>query len=211
MNLFCRSAERHRSSALRGLGVCVGALAALLSGCAVGGRLPAGFPSTGNEALDYYPLWLGWGWALEIERDGNKVLAPYAVVEHTGALAVVKNGDERIAYAIRPEGIARRDGDAVGDFILRTPVRKGTSWPVQGGEASIVGVGTEVTLPSGTYRDCAVVEEARRDPSRVTRTTYCRGIGPVDIEMRVYDPFKKSLETMAHARLLGVTRPESGP
>jgi hypothetical protein len=148
---------------------------------------------------------------MEIERDGDKVLAPYAVAERTADSVVVRNGDERITYAISPEGIARRDGTTVGDFVLRTPIRKGTSWPIQGGEATIVDVGGQVTLPSDTYRDCAVVEEVRRDPSRVTRSTYCRGTGPVEIEVRVFEPWKKSFETMAHARLLSVTRPEPTP
>jgi hypothetical protein len=209
MDSSCRYQEFRTSRAWRSLQL--GGLTALLVGCATGARPSASFPSTGNQALDYYPLLSGWGWAMEIERDGDKVLAPYAVVEHTADSAVVKNGDERIVYAVSPEGLARRDGTVVGDFVLRTPVRKGTSWSVQGGEATIVDVGVQVTLPSDSYRDCAVVEEVRRDPSRVTRTTYCRGTGPVDIEVRVFDPWKKSFETMAHARLLSVTRPEPNP
>lgn len=187
-------------------------MVALLSvGCGTTSRSSAASASSGNQALDYYPLLSGWGWAFEIERDGNKVLAPYAVVERTPDSAVVKNGDERITYLVRPDGIARRDGDKVGDFVLRAPVRKGTTWQVQGGDATIVDAGARVTLPSATYDDCAIVEEVRRDPSRVTRTTYCRGVGPVAIEMRVFDPFKKSFETMAHASLLSVTRPETEP
>jgi hypothetical protein len=211
MDSRCRSGVRRPSPAWRGAILLVSLFATFLVGCASTSRSSPALPSTGNEALDYYPLLSGWGWAFEIERDGNKVLAPYAVVERAADLAVVKNGDERITYAIRPDGIARRDGDAVGDFMLRVPVRKGTTWPVQGGDATIVEVGARVALPSGTYSDCAVVEEVRRDPSRVTRTTYCRGVGPVDIEMRVFDPFKKSFETMAHARLLSITRPEVEP
>jgi len=31
----------------------------------------------------------------------------------------------------------------------------------------------------------------------------------VEIDVRIFDPFKKSFEPMAHARLLGVTRPEA--
>jgi hypothetical protein len=209
MDSSCRY-EGFRTSRVSGSPRLVG-LALLLVACATGPRSSARFPSTGNEALDYYPLLSGWGWAMEIERDGDKILAPYAVVEHTADSAVVKNGDERITYAVSPVGIARREGAIVGDFALRTPVRKGTSWPVQGGEATIVDAGMQVVLPSETYRDCVVVEEVRRDPSRVTRTTYCRGVGPVEIEVRVFDPWKKSFETMAHARLLSVTRPEANP
>lgn len=193
-----------------GLLFVVALTATVSAGCAGAGRRADRF-TTGNEVLDYYPLLAGWGWAFEIERDGDKVLAPYAVVERTADTAVVKNGDESLAYAIVPDGIARREGGGLGDFVLRAPVRKGTSWPVQNGEATIVASGTSLSLPSGDYRDCVVVEETRREPSRVTRTTYCRGTGPVDIEMRVFDPFKKSFVSMAHARLLGVTRPEPEP
>lgn len=198
---------RLRASAYRGL---VGLLV-FWAGCATGPRSSTAFPSTGNEALDYYPLLSGWGWAMEVERDGDKVLAPYAVAERTADSAVVKNGDERISYAISPEGIARRDGNTVGDFILRAPIRKEAWWPVQAGEATIVDVGATVASPSDTHHDCVVVEETRRDPSRVIRTTYCRGTGPVDIEVRVFEPGKKSFETLAHARLLSVTRPEPNP
>jgi hypothetical protein len=179
-----------------------------MSTCATGKSVSSGGFATGNEALDYYPLLPGWGWAFEIERDGSKVLAPYAVVERTADLAIVKNGDERIAYAILPDGIARREGGMPRDFLLRSPVRKGTAWLVEGGEAKIIEIGVVTTLPSGVYRDCAIVEEIRSAPARVTRTTYCRGTGPVEIDMRIFDPFKKSFEPMAHAKLLGVTRPE---
>jgi len=184
--------------------------AAGLAGCATTAPAAARF-ATGNEALDYYPLLLKWGWAFEIERDGNKILAPYAVVGRTADLAVVKNVNDSISYAILPDGIARQEGAALGDFLLRVPVRKGATWPVQSGEAKVVETGASVTLPSGTYRDCAVVEEIRRAPDRVTRTTYCRGTGPVEIEMQVFDPSAKSYQTIAHARLLSVTRPEAEP
>ena len=66
-----------------------------------------------------------------------------------------------------------------------------------------------MTLPSGTYRDCALVEEVRRDPNRVTRTTYCRDIGPVEIEMRVFSPAKQAYDSLVHARLMSVSRPEA--
>jgi hypothetical protein len=186
-----------------------GFLATALSGaCGTGGHTPDRLASSGNQALDYYPLVPGWGWAYQVERDGDNVLAPYSVAERTADGAVVKNGDQQMRYAILPEGIARRDGSSLGDFVLRNPVRQGTTWKVENGQATIVAAGVPLRLPSGDYPDCAVVEETRHDPERVTRTTFCRGVGPVDIEMRVFDPFKKTFEIMAHARLLSVTRPE---
>lgn len=180
----------------------------IVAGCATSSSSARRGGGTGNEALDFYPLLPGWGWAYEIERDGSRVLAPYAVIERSNDTAVVKNGDQRIAYAVLPDGIARREGSAVGDYVLRPPVRKGTTWPVSAGEATIVDGPKTVTVASGSYSDCFTVEEVRREPDRVTRTTYCRGTGPIDIEVRVFDPFKKSFETMAHAKLLAVTRPD---
>ena len=163
---------------------------------------------TGNSALDYYPLLLGWGWAYDVENDGRKVLALYSVVERRENVAVIKNGDDRIEYLVQPDGIARREGNLPGDYLVKLPMSVGATWRVSSGQATVVEAGRQVTLPSGNYRDCAVVEEVRGQPSRVTRTTYCKGTGPVQIEMRVYSPMKLDFETVVRATILGVTRPE---
>jgi hypothetical protein len=163
---------------------------------------------TGNLALDYYPLLPGWGWAYDLESDGTKVLALYSVVERREGVAVVKNGDNRIEYLVLPDGIARREGGLPGDYLVKLPMFAGATWPVSSGQATVVEAGRAVSLPSGTYRDCAVVEEVRGQPNRVTRTTYCKGTGPVQIEMRVHSPIRLDFETVARATLLSVTRPE---
>jgi hypothetical protein len=163
---------------------------------------------TGNPALDYYPLLPGWGWAYDVERDGGKVLGLYSVVERRENVAVVKNGDDRIEYLVEPDGIARREGSLPGDYLVKLPVFVGATWPVSSGQATVVEAGRDVSLASGRYRDCAVVEEVRGQPNRVTRTTYCKGTGPVQIEMRVYNPMKLDFETVVRATLLSVTRPE---
>ncbi len=163
---------------------------------------------TGNPALDYYPLLPNWGWAYDVESDGRKVLALYSVVERRENVAVVKNGDNRIEYLIQPDGIARREGSQPGDYLVKLPVYAGATWPVSSGQATVAEAGREVRLPSGSYHDCAIVEEVRSQPARVTRTTYCKGTGPVQIEMRVYNPMKLDFETVVRATLLSVTRPE---
>jgi hypothetical protein len=163
---------------------------------------------TGNSALDYYPLLLGWGWAYDVESDGRKVLALYSVVERRQNVAVIKNGDDHIEYLVQPDGIARREGNLPGDYLVKLPMSVGATWPVSSGQATVVEAGRQVTLPSGSYGDCAVVEEVRAQPSRVTRTTYCKGTGPVQIEMRVYNPMKLDFETVVRATILSVTRPE---
>lgn len=179
-----------------------------LTGCAATRSAGVAGRTSGDSALDFYPLYPGWGWAYDLERDGVEVLALYSVAERVHPVVVVRNGDERIEYLLLPDGIARGAGRVPGDYLLKNPVRAGTAWSLGAGEAKVVAAGQDVTLVSGTHRDCATVEEVRRDPERVTRTTYCRDTGPVAIEVLVYDPTKKSYETMARARLRSVTRPE---
>jgi len=183
-------------------------LAMAASACATARTSSSAASPTGNPALDYYPLLPHWGWAYDVESEGRKVLALYSVVERRGNVALVKNGDDRIEYLIQSDGIARSEGSLPGDYLVKLPVHVGTTWPVSSGQATVVDAGREVSLPSGTYGDCAVVEEVRGQPNRVTRTTYCKGVGPVLIEMRVFNPMKTDFETIVRATLLSVTRPE---
>jgi hypothetical protein len=185
-------------------------MAMVASGCATSKTSAGAAGTAGNVALDFYPLLPGWGWAYDVESEGRNVLALYSVVERRGNVAVVKNGDDRIEYLIQADGIARREGSLPGDYLVRLPMVVGAAWPVMGGQATVVEAGQKLALASDTYRDCAVVEEVRGQPSRVTRTTYCKGAGPVRIEMRVYNPMKMDFETIVRANLLSVTRPEAG-
>jgi hypothetical protein len=181
---------------------------ALLVGCA---SAPAKPPArTSLTALDYYPLLPGWGWAYEIEQAGTTVLSLYAVSERRPDRALIKHGEETIAYAILADGIAHREGDLIGDYILKLPIEQGSSWPVTDGTATLVEVGKTVTLPAGTFRDCIIVEEVRRAPNRVTRTTCCRDAGPVELEMRVFSPLKQAYELHTRAHIMSVSRPEEG-
>lgn len=179
-------------------------VAILISSCATAARRA---PQVGdaNDALAYYPLLPGWGWAYDLERDGTTVLALYAVVERSREVAVVEHAGERLEYDLTSDGIARHDG---GDYILKSPVRGGASWPIAAGTASIVEVAKKVTVPAGSFRDCVVVEEARHAPERVARTTYCRGVGPVVIEVRVLNPATGVFDVAARARLRVLSRPE---
>ncbi len=192
----------------RGALVGLVAVAGLLGGCGSAAVRGSGGALRTNAAIDYYPLLPGWGWAYEIEREGMTVLSLYAVSERQADRALVKHGEEVIDYVILADGIARREGEQPGDYLLRLPVTQGGTWPVTAGTATIVDVGTSVTLPAGAFRDCAVVEEARHAPDRLTRTTYCRNAGPVEIEMQVFSPLTQAYETYARARLMSLSRPE---
>jgi hypothetical protein len=163
-------------------------------------------PRKDLTATDYYPMASGWKWAYDLEKDGTKMLATYAVLERTAAGAVIQAGDERLAYAVTPDGVAQRDGDAVGDYIIKNPLRAGNEWAVQGGRAKIVAVNEEVNVESiGRLRGCVTVEATRADPMRVTRTTFAPDVGPVAIEVLVQDGGR--LVTSARAQLRAITKP----
>ena len=187
-------------------------LAGSLSGlaCATTQKGSAGTPPP-EQAAAYFPLAPGWKWAYEIERGGEKMLATYAVLQQIGDTVIVQAGEERNGYAILPEGIARRESLNPGDFILKTPIRAGATWPLAGGTAKVVSVGDTVTLPAGSYANCAVVEEVRTNPDRVLRTTYAAGVGPISLEYQVSNPETRKFDVVLRARLLGLTRPGEDP
>ena len=172
-------------------------------------------PPPPEDATAYYPLVPGWKWAYQVENEkakaGDSVLAIYAVLERIGDTAIVQAGEDRLSYAVLADGIARRDGMSVGDFLLRTPMRLGATWRLASGEAKVVAVGRTETVPAGTFPACATVEESRTEPQRVVRTVYAAGVGPVLVEMQVYDPAAGQFRTGTRAALIGVTRPGEDP
>jgi hypothetical protein len=180
------------------------ALGLVLAGCA-GSTPKAAAPARALTAMDYYPLDPGWKWAYDLEKDGARMLAIYAVLERTPEVAIVSAGDERLTYAVTSEGIAQRDGAVNGDYVLKNPVAAGAAWRVLGGDARIAAVGQSVTVPAGSYSDCVVVETLRNEPSRLTRTTFAPGIGPVALEVQVQQQGR--FVTTVRASLRGVTRP----
>jgi hypothetical protein len=184
---------------------------ALGVGCATAaggeGALP---PQPKNlKAADYYPLTPGWRWAYDLEKDGQKILAMYAVLERTIDTAIVQAGDERLIYAIGPDGVAQREGTMLGDFVIKDPVAVGTEWPVAGGRARIVSVTEQVTTLAGKFPWCVVVEVSRTSPTRVVRTTFAPEVGPVQIEVLVQSG--GSMVPVTRASLRAVTRPGEDP
>jgi hypothetical protein len=167
-----------------------------------------------EDAAEYYPLQSGWKWAYEIDRAGETILAVYAVVQRNGAVAVLQAGDEKLVYAVRPEGIVRgepaRDSPAL-DFLLKSPLRLGTQWPIDGGTATVAAVAKTVSVPAGQFVNCVVIEENRSAPARLTRTTYAPGTGPITIELLVHDDATGAFEPALRARLRGVTAPGADP
>src|SRR4051812_37580968 len=101
-------------------------------GCAseTAGSGAAVTPPRSLRAADYYPLDRGWRWAYDLEKDGQKILAMYGVLERTPDTAIVQAGEDRLMYAIAPDGIAQKEGTMLGDFVIKDPVTAGTEWAV---------------------------------------------------------------------------------
>jgi len=190
--------------------LCLLALAAG-GGCATAGGDAGALPPQPKNlhAVDYYPLTPGWRWAYDLEKDGQSMLAMYAVLERTPDTAIVQAGDERLTYAVAPDGVAQREGTMLGDFIIKDPVAVGTEWAVAGGRAKIVSVTEQVTTPAGKFPWCAVVEVSRSSPTRVVRTTFAPDVGPVLIEVLVQSG--GSMVAVTRASLRAVTRPGEDP
>ncbi|HEY2728875.1 MAG TPA: hypothetical protein VGK52_02980, partial [Polyangia bacterium] len=107
----------------RTLGLALAALLLGVFGCATTDTgAAAHVPRTGLTAADYYPLAEGWKWAYDLEKDGQKILAVYAVTERTPEGATIQAGPERIDYAVSSEGIAQADASGIGDYVLKNPL-----------------------------------------------------------------------------------------
>jgi hypothetical protein len=205
----------------RGTMICLGSglLLSLLPSCAsapAAKEAPRAAPP--EEAEQYYPLEPGWKWAYDVERAGERLLAVTSVQERHGSRAVLQAGSETLRYDVVPGGIARADSMAESDkrassndFLIKNPVRVGSSWAIDGGTATITAFGRSFTVAAGTFANCLVVEEARSSPPRLVRTTYAPGVGPVALETLVQLPGKTSYETTLRATLRGVTRPGEDP
>jgi hypothetical protein len=190
--------------------VVAGAAAAVFAtGCASSSPAPAVAAPKNAVASDYFPLDAGWKWAYELERGGQHLLAVYAVLERLPDGAIVQAGDERISYAVTADGIAMKEGSVVGDFVLKNPVVRDATWNVTAGTAKIAAVDKTVTGPSGDYKNCVVVEVLRHEPTRLSRTTFAPGVGPVEIEIQIESQGR--FVTTTHATLRGSTRPGQDP
>lgn len=194
---------------LAAFAVAIGTLGLGALGCGTNPGPPAAQPSRVLAAEDYYPLSPGWKWAYDLEREGERVLAVYSVLERTSEKAIVQAGDDRLTYAITAAGIAQHDEGAAGDFLLKNPPALGAEWSVFGGRAKVAAVNQQVTVPAGDYAGCLVVETMRSDPVRLSRTTYAPGVGPIAIEVQVQDQGR--FVTTLRASLRGVTKPGEDP
>jgi hypothetical protein len=164
----------------------------------------------GIAAADYFPLASGWKWTYSVWKDGVKVPVLHEVLDRQGDVAVVQEGGERITYIVTPDGIAEKNGDRIGDYIIKNPVRVGAEWSVEGGRAYIAGVdGKFASALVGHHEGCVLIFVTRTNPTRVTETIFAPYLGPVAMSIQAADG--KEFLTLAQAQLIAVTRPADAP
>jgi hypothetical protein len=190
-------------------GVLGGVVALGIAGCATTPAPSAVEASKSRSASDFYPLDAGWKWAYDVERQGEHLLAVYAVLERTPETAIVQAGEERLEYAVTAAGVAQKEGVTVGDFVLKNPIALGAEWSVSAGKAKITSVSETARSPAGDYVNCVVVEVLRSEPTRLSRTTFAPGVGPVAIEVQVQSQGR--FVTTMRASLRGATKPGQDP
>lgn len=207
--LFFVSSVASASSRITGCLAIVALWAAASVGCASSPPPAAPTALKATSAADYFPLDPGWKWAYDLERDGQHMLAVYSVLERVPEGAIVQVGDEHISYGVNRDGIAIIDVTTGRDFVLKNPIVRGATWPVFAGTATIAAVDKKITVPSGDYVNCVVVETLRHEPTRLSRTTFAPGVGPVSIEVQVET--QGHLVTTMRANLRGATKPGQDP
>lgn len=151
--------------------VALGALGCATAPAAAAPRGPA-------RAVDFFPMRAGMAWSYDTETGigGDTVLNVLAVEQVNGESFVIRSGTRHERYERRPEGVLRE-----GEFILREPLRVGTSWEAGGAHVEIRSIEASRRVGERDYRE--VVEVHSTSPrSRIETTTwYARDVGAIEI------------------------------
>jgi len=101
------------------------------------------------------------------------------------SLTIVTGGRE-IIYLVDDRGLRKQKS---GNYLLKTPLVKGSSWPItldgEAGAATITDTSHSLTLAGGHFPDCLVVEERIDGQPMALVTYYAPDVGVVRIETRV--------------------------
>ena len=156
-------------------------LVATIAGCASVGKTSPVSKYDPARAGDYYPMNQGSVWSYDVDTGtGLSTLAVTRVVSVDDSVVRIQTSQSPpIAYELRSEGIYnRRDGV----WILKEPLSVGNRWPARGGRlATIVDVDKRMSTNAGEFQPCVDVHEEGGDAELQIDTTYCLGVGPVEI------------------------------
>jgi hypothetical protein len=151
----------------------------LLAAC--GGAVQHAPTSPDLSPASLYPLAAGYAWSYDVDSgEGQSVLAVARVARMQGAVAeVVTGAPTALRYAVQTDGIAHAD---TGGYLLKAPVTLGASWPSgPKSVARVTALHVPFTSPAGSFSECVVVEEANATSGQRITTTYCPGVGPVQV------------------------------
>ena len=171
-------------------------LSLVLLGCA-GAQRPAAAPRA-SVARDWMPLRTGAAWSYDVQTGigGDSVLSTLAVVRTDGDTFLVRGGSRTETYEYRPDGVVRER-----EYILKDPVREGTTWTGRDGATYTVGP-REPTRTVGGQVFREVVSVRRETPStRLTTTTwFAAGVGVVEITARTQSSLGTAMEIRSTIR-----------
>ncbi len=156
-----------------------------------------------NNALtanNLYPFEEKFVWSHEVDTgSGPPTLAISRVVSIQGNRIEISTGSDPLLYEQREEGIwnVSRNG-----WLLKDPIEPGRSWQsAPDVRATIVRAGFSMETKGGSFSPCAEIEERTEDPPKHTLTTFCVGVGPVQIRSTMQLPTQG--EATVSAQLLG--------
>jgi hypothetical protein len=128
--------------------------------------------------------------------------------------------DERGIYEVANQAVEQSEPELVDGrfYILKFPVAAGTTWErsVQTsslkeeqveliGTSTIVSVGESVTVPAGTFSNCAQVRTTAADTTRVPQV-----FGPVKVEVEMTEWLAPGVGVVKAERVEKTDRPELG-
>src|SRR5689334_16410213 len=157
---------------------CWCALGLLVAACA---SSPAAAPTAELTPERLYPMALGSAWSYDVDAgDGSPpVLAIARVIEASPGRATMQGGEGVTHYELRPDGIFRVEQDG---YLLKAPLRAEASWASgRGMQARIQHLGIVLETPAGRFEACVEVLEQGSTSGATIRTTYCPGVGPVQV------------------------------
>ena len=138
---------------------------------------------------DYFPLAVGNRWHYE-SSEGDRfspVTETWRIVERRGRDYVLEIRQSLLAgglpsefVSVSPAGVAvRPQTGAPIEFILKSPVRVGTTWETAAGRFEITGLSGSVVVPAGVFDGCLEVRFRAHNGQAATVTSYAPGVGMV--------------------------------
>lgn len=150
-----------------------------LGAASVRGPLPA----------DYFPLAVGNRWHYESSEGDtfSPVTETWRVVERRGLGYVLQIRQSLLAGELPSEfasvsaaGVTVRPrAGAPVEFLIKSPVRLGTTWETAAGHFEIAGLSESAVVPAGVFENCLKVRFRAHNGQAAAVTLYAPGVGMV--------------------------------